>query len=112
MSAHVKKHLSSLKLLRRVKPGLRRKLLSTANNELIACICECCHNILKGNIKLSSKQRKLLCRHRNPIRALASRKLSLKKKRQLLVQKGGFLPAVLGPIIAAISGLVGGLLNR
>ncbi len=112
MAKRVKKHLHTLKLLKTAKPKLRKSLLAQSDNDLIQCLCECCHNVLNGNIKLSPKQKKALSRHKKHLRNLTTKKLSLKKKRHLLVQKGGFLPALLGPIIGIASSLIGGLLNR
>ena len=37
---------------------LRKKLVKDSPSEVIRCISECCHNVLKGNIHLSSAQKK------------------------------------------------------
>jgi len=111
MAKRVKKHLEVLKLLKNAKPKLRQSIVASAENDLVQCICECCHNILKGNIKLSPKEKKQLSRHKKPLRDLTSKRLSVERKRKLLVQKGGFLPALLAPIIGIASSLIGGLLR-
>lgn len=112
MAKRVKKHLDTLRVLKTAKPKLRQSVLASADNDLIHCLCECAHNVLNGNVKLSPGQKKILGKHKKPIRDLASKKTALKKKRRILVQKGGFLPALLAPIIGIATSLIGGLLNR
>ena len=49
------------------------------------------------------------------MRKLASKKdkyKTIKKKRQLLLQEGGFLPALLAPIISLAGGLIGELVAK
>ena len=107
----VQKFLKELKELKKAKPKTRKKLLSGCDKELVKCICDCCYNVVNGNIKLSSKQKKRLKRHCMPVRLLASKKVSLKKKKNLLVQKGGFLPALLAPILGIAGSLISGLIR-
>ena len=111
MAHRVKKHIHALHVLKTARPKVRRALLKEGDKDLIQCLCECCHNILNGHIKLLPKQKKLLQRHCKDLRALSSKRVKLGKKRQILVQKGGFLPAVLAPILTIASSLIGGLLS-
>ncbi len=108
MASRLKKHLGVLKLLKKSKPSFRRSLLATADSDLVRCICECCHNVLRGNVKLSGKQKRLLCRHKKSLRSLSSRRIGLKRKRQLLRQRGGLLPALLAPILGIVASIIGG----
>ncbi len=73
--------------------------------KLLKCLCECCLNVLKGNVKLTASQKQNLSRHRKVLRDLADRKVSVKRKKHILVQKGGFLPALLRPILSTLAGL-------
>jgi len=50
-------------------------------------------------------QKAKLKRNKNNLRKLSSKKLSLKKKRTIL-QKGGFLSAILTPALALLGGLL------
>jgi hypothetical protein len=54
---------------------------------------------------------KKLSRHKHTLRALALKKTSLTKRKKLL-QKGGFLAALLPAIIPALASLLGGLFNH
>lgn len=95
-----------LKLIERCPLKLRSNLLKKLPKSAIQAICECCLNVLKGNIALSAKQKSSLKKHKSTIRNLVHKKSSLFTKRKLLIQKGGFLSVLLPAAISAISGLV------
>jgi len=69
-------------------------------------MCECAKNLLKGNVPLSPAQLRTLRRHKQKLRQLAVKKTSLAKKKKL-VQSGGFLGALLTPIISVLGNLLG-----
>ena len=98
MSKRLRDNWNNLKVLKSANPSLRKAILKSADADLVRCLCDCAHNILKGTVKLSPAQKKALCRHSCHLRQLTGKK-SLKAKRNILVQKGGFIPALLGPII-------------
>jgi len=69
------------------------------------CDCEfseCTKNVIKGNVLLSSSQMTQLHRKRYDLRALSKKKTLLRAKRKIL-QKGGFLTALL-PTILSVHG--------
>ena len=100
------------KLRQRKTLPQRRKILNEGGAPLVKCLSECCHNLLRGNLKVGERPRHNLKRYAKHIRDVASPKISLKRKKQLLVQHGGFLPSLLVPIISAVAGLAGSLLNK
>ena len=51
-------------------------------------------NLLKGNIKVPTSSCKRLKPHNSKLLYLTRKKPSLKKKKEVLNQKGGFLPAL------------------
>jgi hypothetical protein len=53
-----------------------------------------------------------LAKFSKTLREIVDRKTNLTKKRKLLVQKGGFLPALLAPIIGVATGLIGDLIGN
>ena len=108
--AALKKHVPQLKTLKRATPTQRKHILAQANTELVACICECCLNILNGNVKITKVQRKKLSRHAKTLRTLANRGIPVNKKKKIIIQKGGsFLPALLVPILSLVASLLGNL---
>ena len=79
--------------------------------DFIDCVSECAKNIIKGNVPLNPAQLRRLRRERSNVRVLALKKTSLKKKRRVL-QKGGFLGALLPPVLGVLGSLLLGNANR
>jgi hypothetical protein len=69
----LRRNFNKLKILKKAKKGQRCKLLESADNDLIQCLCDCAHNILKGNVNLKPKEKKQLSRHKQTIRALVGK---------------------------------------
>ena len=112
MSARLRKQINYLKILHKSNPKTRNAILQNADKELINCICECVENTLNGNVKVSPAQRKQLKKHAAVLRQIRAKSGSLQTKKKLLVQKGGFLPALLAPILAGLASTVlGGLIK-
>src|SRR5207244_7239582 len=105
MSQRLRKYASFLKLLHSTKPSLQKKMLRThCNNEFVQCIVECCRNIIKGNLKLTPLQKANLVKRKRILKKIVLKKTSLKNKRKI-IQTGGFLGAILGPIVKVLGGL-------
>ena len=62
------------------------KHMEQCSNHCIEYICEACHNILRGNIKMSNSIRNKLKKQRKLIRQLANPKPKTSKKRKLLLK--------------------------
>ena len=88
------------------KKSLQNAVLENAKNDLIECICDISLNFLKGTAPISKQYKKRLTQHKTSYCMLADRKLSLKKKRNI-IQSGGFLPALLGAVIPILGSLFG-----
>ena len=97
----VRKHGKMVLALTEASPKFRKKIIQEAPAELVNCISECCQNVLKGNVPLSSAQKQKLHSKRQQLRLLANKKVSVKKKKIILNQKGGFFPLIaLAPLLA------------
>ena len=107
MSARVKKNFPLLKWLSEAKPKSVKSVLNVVDKEVLDSICECCYNVLKGNVPLKPDQKRKLRRHRGVLRQLSSKSTSLKRKRQL-AQRGGLWGSLLIPLV----GLLGSVLLR
>ena len=103
MSRRMRKNAHFLSTLERANRKQQKGIIEGANNELIHCLCECAVNILKGNVPLSLSQKRKLSQSKKHLRSLADKTVSIPKKKKLLVQKGGFLPALIGPILGALA---------
>ena len=115
MSDKIQKYIDLLQLFQKATPAQRKILLEVANNDFIRTLCECCHNANRGNIPLAPKTKRKLKKYANTMRKVASRNDKYKgigQKRQLLIQEGGFLPALLAPIISLAGGLIGELVAK
>ncbi len=112
MSKWLRKNLELLKILKKAKPNQSIILLESAENDLICCLCECIDNVLHGNVKLTAAKKKELAKHATVLQNIVDRRTKVHKKRALLVQKGGFLPALLAPVIGIASSLIADLFGN
>lgn len=108
-----KKYIALLEALRHSDKEQRLALLRKADQKLIKYICECALNVLKGAVSLKSCQKNKLKKHKQVLRKLATKptgKNSWKKKKRVIVQKGGgFLPLLLAPVL---DGIISTIFNR
>lgn len=101
----LQKHAPTLRALSTISPAMCKAVIKAADKDLINTLCECSHNVLKGNVPLTPAQKNRLRRHKRTLRGLVQ-KQSLGKKKTLL-QSGGFLGALLGPVVSLLGGLFG-----
>ena len=101
MAAKLLRHKDELRLLSHAKPRTVRAIIKTADNNLLKSLCECCLNVLKGNIPMTTKQRQKLSKYKLNLRKLSKKGTSRKQKISLL-QKGGFLSALIPTVLSAI----------
>lgn len=108
MSANLKSALPFLRALAKIKDSKSRK---TALNEVSGetkiqkALREIAKNVVRRKLKLTKKHLAGLVRHKRTISSLTKKKLSQPKKKNLVVQSGGFLP-ILIPLVASILGEV------
>jgi hypothetical protein len=106
MSACVGRNASMLRILCGVKPSVVKAIMKGASPDLIKAISECSLNVLKGNVHLTLAQKKRLCKYKQSLRLLAKKSTSIKRRKQI-IQKGGFLGALIKPVLGALGGLLG-----
>ena len=107
MSQTFKKFSPYLCILHKSSPKVRSTLAKKhCSSEFIKCICKCAKNVLAGNVALSTEHKKRLKRHKKSLRKLALKKTPINTKKKI-VQNGGFLGALLGPIVKILGGLFG-----
>ena len=107
----IRKNLHTLHVLKNASPALIKGLICKADKDLVGAICECAHNILNGNIKLTKSQRRKLTKHKSGLRALVDKRVSHGRKRKV-IQKGGFLGSLLSAALPVIAGLFGNLFGK
>lgn len=100
-----KKHVELLRALRHFSAKERVAFFRVADEKIIRCICECVFNVLYGNVSIQPKQKAHLRKYVPVLRQLVEKKRgkrNLPHKRRLIIQKGGFLPSLLIPIVGSV----------
>lgn len=90
-------------------PKIRNAIIKYGDKELLNVISEIALNVLNGNCAINNNTKKQLKGYKRQIRCLACSKRSVKSKRKILIQKGGFLPLLIGSVL---SGVIGSLLDN
>ena len=68
----MKKQAMCLQLLNKTKNAkLRKAILEHADPELIHALCECAHNILRGNVQMTSREKARLRKYKTRLRLIA-----------------------------------------
>ena len=103
MSRLVKRQVLCLQILKRTHNAkLRKAILEYADAELISALCECAHNILRGTVRLTPQEKVHLRRYMTDRHSIVNKKTAVARKRRILQQKGGFLPALLAPLASSV----------
>ena len=110
-SKSVQKHLPTIALLSQCSPCVIKRFLKQPDPHLLKAISECSKNILAGNINLTEEEFNKLKKYRSHLRHLTNKKTSLKKKREL-IQKGGFLQALIAPLIGLLGSVISGVIAK
>jgi hypothetical protein len=105
MAKRMRRNADFIRVLARATPRQQKGIIEGGNKELMHCICECASNCLKGNVPLKPSQKRKLAKYKHVLRDLADRKVSNIRKKTL-VQKGGFLGALLKPIIQTLGSIL------
>ena len=112
MSSRVKKHMHLLQFLCHCERPQRKALLTSLNKDQINSICECIDNFLSGNVSIDIELKQKLYKKKAILRKLRDKGVNHRSKKRLLVQHGGFLPALLLPVLSVASSIIGGLLSK
>ena len=96
MSARIARNFSQLRRIHSASTRDRPGLIKNLSDDCILALCEIAHNVLKGTIPLNSLQYNKMRSHKKSLRTLARRRgVSKRNRKQVLCQRGGFLPALL-----------------
>lgn len=103
MNSNKMKYMPILDLLTKASPHLRQNLLSSADEELIKLLVECCFNTLIGGVRISKYRHNKIKQHKDIIRQISNPNQKLENKRKILIQSGGnFLPVFLPAVIPTL----------
>ena len=87
------KNRKFLQALQLTENKQRKQLIDSASPEQINTISEIVLNLLQGNIIIKGTHKTKLNQHKRSLRALASKGVSVKKRKKILNQHGGMLGA-------------------
>lgn len=111
MARLMKRNLPLLRLLTNVPARRRKQILQHAPRELVQALSEGALNVLHGNVPLTKKTYARLKRHKKQLHLLADRRVPERRKRKLIIQRGGFLPLLAGALLPLISGIGSAILG-
>lgn len=94
--------ISKLSKNKKFNSKLKQIVLSATPDE-INSVTEVAANTLKGNICYNNRSRSKLKQFQQEIRSIAKPKLSVKQRKNIIIQRGGFLSTLLAPILAAVA---------
>ena len=84
------KFSKAIMALRKMKSSDRYNAIRFANDNFIRDLCSKINKL--RHTKLSPQQQAIVKKYKSKLKVLCNRRTSIKKKRQLLSQKGGFIP--------------------
>ena len=100
------KRADFLSLLARSKPSRRKYLVSSADASEILAIAECVLNLHKRNIRVSAEKKKKLLHFRKELGGVCSKSTSVKRKKQLILKRGGFLNVLASALLPTAIGFI------
>jgi hypothetical protein len=111
MSKLLRSNIPFLQNLTTATPAQRKKIIENASAEEIKCLTEIAMNITHGHFPVSDQHFERLKKHKHTIRQLAKKSIPHKAKKIILNQKGGFLPVLIAPVLAALGSIAGRLIS-
>ena len=104
-----KKFAITLNRLKKLSPTNRRKAMEIANSRFIRHLSSQVKKMRTA--KLSPKLKGRMRRYAKELRKVANPKTSIKNKRKVLTQRGGFIPLLLAAL-PALGSIIGGVISR
>ena len=100
----------TLKRLKSLRAGQRKQAIEIANDKFIRHFINKVKKLRRAsNLRPAIKAR--IKRNAQKLRKFTGKRCSLKSKRQMLTQRGGFLPLLLAAL-PAIGSIAGGIISR
>lgn len=103
MSQRIRRNFTSLQALAKASKAIKSSMISNATKDFILCLVECATNLIRGNVRLTSRQFQSLKRHRAELERLVKPRTS-QRDRKAILQNGGFLGALLRPLLGLFLG--------
>jgi len=104
----LKKQARVLRALNEVDSRTRAAIVSSAKKDLVTLLVDCAKAIINRRVPLTRTQSASISRSARDIARLTRPRLALEDKKRVL-QSGGTLPALIGPILGLLPTIVGGI---
>lgn len=107
-SQRIKRNRAVLEMLNKLSHNVTRNIIPHLTRDTILALVECAKNIISQNVKISDSQLAYMRRNEKEVKEFVKAKTGTTRRKKIL-QKGGFLGAILGPIANILGGLLGGI---
>ena len=97
-TSKLRKTFEQFRIISLATPCVRKQLVYQGGREIVDCISECCVNILKENVHLPPKRKSCRSKHKQKLREIAKKKVSLQQKKQI-IQKDFLLEPFWHPLL-------------
>ena len=101
-SSRIQKHFGILEYLKDLSKKDQKNFIENASSEVLKTISEICLNLIKGTVKIPESDLKKLKKYKIQIVSLSQKRHSVKKRKNICNQKGGFLGSLLGVILPSL----------
>ena len=112
MTSRLGRHIRDLELMSSASTQARRRIITQASDDLILALVDAAKMVIKGKVALSPNQLRAVRRHKQDFQKVIKPRTSIRQLKKVY-QVGGFVPALLGPLLKIglpiISGVLGGL---
>lgn len=105
------KNAGAIRALAVADNTIRKAMISNASKELILTLVQCAQDIIKGQVTLTTHQLGRLKPYEQLLERFIASKVGTENKKQLL-QRGGFLGALVRPLVAVLPQLLQSLGKR
>lgn len=111
VTARVRRYAHVLRALDRANNVVKSATVRAAKRELVLALVDVAKSIINRKIPLNANQLSAIRRHSSDIRSLVRPGQSIQGRKRIL-QKGGFLGMLLGPLLkTVVPSILGGLLG-
>jgi len=112
----LKKRLQFYETIHNIPNKQRCNIIPYLSNDATDLLCEAIYNTINVDLGLKGNKKKALVRELkncgSKLNHICNKATPVEKRKQYLMQEGGFIGPLLGAIIPSIASLIGGLINK
>ena len=109
---NLKEKMLFYKTLQKLKPDVLKEVIQHLDDNSVDSLCECVYNVIYSDMSIAPKTKKLLrkklkktCSVTN-LKNIASKKVSVSKRRQALSQEGTGIGLILATVVPWLANLI------